>query len=49
MVAVEVGENDGGERPAVELALAQVDLADDAVDGGVEHGVVEGVLGLAFA
>ena len=48
--ADEVGEDDGGEcAAAVELALAQVDLADDAVDGGEEHGVVEGDLGLLFA
>ena len=48
--ADEVGEDDGGEGAgAVEFALAQVDLADDAVDGGIEHGVVEGDFGLLFA
>ena len=50
MIAVEIGEDDGGQgAAAVKLALAHVDLADDTVDGSVEHCVVEGDLGLAFA
>ena len=50
MKAVQVGQHDGGQRAAaVELALAQIYLADNALDGRVEHGVVERVLRLQFA
>ena len=50
MKADEVSEHDGGQGAgAIQFALAQVDLANDAGDGGIEHRIIERDFGLLFA